>query len=59
MGGGKYLLDTHYILGLLKSTPKVLSEVTRRAILTVEVTALSRIWSCSAFLALQLRKSCL
>jgi predicted nucleic acid-binding protein len=36
MGGGKYLLDTNYILGLLKPTPKVFSEVTRRAILTVE-----------------------
>lgn len=36
MSGVKYLLDTNYILGLLKSTPEVLSEVTRRAILTVE-----------------------
>lgn len=36
MSGVKYLLDTNYILGLLKSTPEVLSEVTGRAILTVE-----------------------
>ena len=36
MSGVKYLLDTNYILGLLKSAPEVLSEVTRRDILTVE-----------------------
>lgn len=36
MSGVKYLLDTNYILGLLKSAPEVLSEVTLRDILTVE-----------------------
>jgi predicted nucleic acid-binding protein len=36
MNGFKYLLDTNFILGLLKSAPEVLSEVTRREILTVE-----------------------
>ena len=36
MNGFKYLLDTNFILGLLKSAPEVLSEVARREILTVE-----------------------
>lgn len=31
--GNRYLLDTNYILGLLKSSPKVMEDVSRRGIL--------------------------
>jgi predicted nucleic acid-binding protein len=36
MSGIKYLLDTNYILGILKSSPTVLEEVSARRILTGE-----------------------
>lgn len=36
MNGVKYLLDTNFILGLLKSSPDVLAEISARTILTVE-----------------------
>jgi hypothetical protein len=31
--GNRYLLDTNYILGLLKSSPQVLEDVSQRGIL--------------------------
>ncbi len=31
--GNRYLLDTNYILGLLKSSPRVLEDVSQRGIL--------------------------
>ncbi|MDZ7852550.1 MAG: type II toxin-antitoxin system VapC family toxin [Halomonas sp.] len=34
MSGNRYLLDTNYILGLLKSSPKVMDDISRRGILT-------------------------
>ncbi len=36
MNGIKYLLDTNFILGILKSSPAVLAEVSARKILAVE-----------------------
>ena len=36
MSGIKYLLDTNFILGILKSSPAVLSEVSERKILAAE-----------------------
>lgn len=32
--GNSYLLDTNYILGLLKSSPEVMEDVSRRGVLT-------------------------
>jgi hypothetical protein len=36
MNGIKYLLDTNFILGLLKSSPEVMALVTQRNLLTSE-----------------------
>ena len=36
MSGNKYLLDTNFILGLLKSNPAVLAEISSRGVYTSE-----------------------
>ena len=58
MSGIDYLLDTNFILGLLKSNPETLALINDRQINRTNArTAPSRAWSCWGFQESQVLKN--